>query len=138
MLLQGLSAEPDTLYFQGGKAKSPALATGLSLLLPGAGQMYNGKWGKSLIFLGTNGALAGTAAFYYIQYAQYRDLYGAVSKEAQQSLTIAKRVTWFSVAVYVYNIIDAYVDAHLSAFPDEHLILQPDPEMMGLRLSVVF
>ncbi|MDD3716670.1 MAG: DUF5683 domain-containing protein [Candidatus Marinimicrobia bacterium] len=133
-----LSAESDTLYYESGKMKSPALASGLSLFLPGAGQMYNGKWGKGLFFLGANGALAGTAAFYYIRYAQYKDLYGSGNSITQQSLTIAKRVTWFSAALYVYNIIDAYVDAHLSAFPDERLILQPDPEMPGLRLSLNF
>lgn len=129
---------PDTLYYEIGKMKSPALATGLSLILPGGGQMYNGKWAKGFIFLGANATLGGTAAYYYIQYAQYKDFYGADDARTQEALIYAKRLTWFSAALYVYNIIDAYVDAHLSAFPDERLILEPDPEMPGVRLSVKF
>lgn len=32
--------------------KSPALALGLSLMLPGAGQVYNGQWGKAGLMFG--------------------------------------------------------------------------------------
>jgi len=37
-------------------AKSSALAFGLSLLLPGAGQAYEGRWKSALIFLGVEAA----------------------------------------------------------------------------------
>jgi len=35
------------------KAKSPVLAWGLSFLMPGVGQFYNGDVGKGIVFLGT-------------------------------------------------------------------------------------
>ena len=133
-----LAAEADTLRFTPKKMKRPALATGLSAVFPGGGQMYNGKWAKSLVFLGAETGLAATAGYYYYGFAYYRDLYGENSVSAQSSLTTAKRFTWFFAAVWVYSLIDAYVDAHLSAFPDERLILEPDTDMRGLRLSYNF
>lgn len=130
--------EPDTLYYQQGKMKSPGLATFFSVLVPGTGQMYNGKWVKGSLFFTANTAVAGSAAYYYIRYAEYKNLYGTDNAITQEALIYAKRITWFSAAIYVYNIIDAYVDAHLSAFPDERFILEPNPENPGVRLSVKF
>lgn len=132
------AAASDTLYYEQGKMKSPGLATLFSVLVPGTGQMYNGKWVKGGLFFTANTAAAGSAAYYYIRYAEYKDLYGIDNVMTQEALIYAKRITWFSAAIYVYNIIDAYVDAHLSAFPDERLILEPNPENPGVRLSLNF
>ncbi len=138
MMFQSFAAEGDTLYYQCGKMKSPALALSLSFVLPGSGQVYNEKWGKGILFFTGNAALVGSTAYYYMQFGKNKDLYGLNDSRTQQSLLIAKRITWFSAALYVYNLIDAYVDAHLSAFPDEALILQPNPDMPGLRISMKF
>ncbi|MDZ7821633.1 MAG: hypothetical protein U5N26_07365 [Candidatus Marinimicrobia bacterium] len=121
--------EADTLRFTGKAMKSPALATGLSAVFPGGGQIYNGKWGKGLIFMSGECALGATAAYYYLDHSRY---------SSQASLDNAKRFTWFFAAVYVYSLIDAYVDAHLSAFPDERLILEPDERINGVQLSYIF
>lgn len=130
LILMHLSAaEPDTLRFQEGKMKSPALAIGLSMVFPGAGQMYNNKWFKGAIFLTAETGLALTAGYYYIAYN---------NDMTQESLSNAKQFTWFFAAVYAYSLIDAYVDAHLSAFPSERFILEPDPETNGVQLSYVF
>ncbi|MBN2781414.1 MAG: hypothetical protein JXR21_05580 [Candidatus Marinimicrobia bacterium] len=131
ILLSGtlLAMKPDTLAFRPEKMKSPGLAIGMSMVFPGAGQMYNGKWVKGLVFLGAETGL-GAAAYYY-----YRDHY--VNGTAA-SLETAKPLTWFFAAVYVYSLMDAYVDAHLSAFPDDRLILEPDPATNGIKLSIAF
>ena len=70
----------DTLYYEPAPMKSPAVAMGLSLILPGAGQAYNNKWGKGLIFFGAQSALAGTAAYYYYSYFSFKDLYGEMPR----------------------------------------------------------
>lgn len=121
--------EADSLFVDTEKIKSPALAVGLSAVFPGGGQMYNNKWGKGLIFLGGESALGFTATYYYLDH---------YLTSSQLSLDNAKRFSWFFAAVYVYSLIDAYVDAHLSAFPEERLILEPDNRINGLQLSYMF
>jgi O-antigen/teichoic acid export membrane protein len=128
----------DTLYYTAKTMKKPALAIGLSAVLPGAGQVYNNKYVKSAVIFSAQSALAGTAAYFYYSYFTFREQYGESATVTKEALTYAKQVTWFSAAVYVYNLIDAYVDAHLSNFPDERLILEPDPKMNGVRLSYKF
>ncbi|MBW6458480.1 MAG: hypothetical protein K0B52_04875 [FCB group bacterium] len=128
----------DTLYYQAEPMKKPALAIGLSAVLPGAGQAYNNKWGKSVIFFTAQSALAGTTAYFYYSYVSFKDQYGESAAVTREALTYAKQMTWFSAALYVYNLIDAYVDAHLSNFPDERLILEPDPKINGIQLSYIF
>jgi Family of unknown function (DUF5683) len=126
--------EPDTLVAFQGKMRSPTLAIGLSAVFPGGGQLYNQKWLKSGIFMGAELALGGIAAYYY--YDHNIDIDPTVT--ADQALANAKQFTWFFAAVYVYSLMDAYVDAHLSAFPNERLILEPDPKINGLQLSYQF
>ena len=78
--------------------------------------------------------MGGIAAYYY--YDHNIDIDPTLS--ADQALANAKQFTWFFAAVYVYSLMDAYVDAHLSAFPNERLILEPDPKINGLQLSFQF
>lgn len=129
-----LAEEPDTLIVFQGKMRSPVLAIGLSMVFPAGGQLYNQKWIKGGIFMGAELALGGYAAYHYLDYYNNIDA-GITSAEA---LSTAKQFTWFFAAVYVYSLMDAYVDAHLSAFPDEKLILEPDPKINGVQLSYQF
>ncbi|MCK5817538.1 MAG: hypothetical protein KAH15_05995 [Candidatus Marinimicrobia bacterium] len=129
-----LADEPDTLVVFQGKMKSPALAVGLSAIFPGGGQLYNGKYLKSSIFMGTEIALGGYAVYHYLDY--YNDIDANIT--STEALSTAKQFTWFFAAVYIYSLMDAYVDAHLSAFPNERLILEPDPKINGIQLSYEF
>lgn len=126
--------EPDTLIAFQGKMRSPALAISLSAVFPGGGQLYNQKWLKSGIFMGAELALGGIAAYHYYNHAHDIDY----SMFQGEPLATAKQFTWFFAVVYVYSLMDAYVDAHLSAFPNERLILEPDPKNNGLQLSFQF
>ncbi len=139
------TAKIDTLPSGYSPKKSPALAMGLSALVPGAGQVYNESYWKIPIILGFEAYFASewlnnnrnyhdfqrryTAALlandpnasYYKdtrdQYHQFRDTY-----------------TWYFFILYVINIADAYVDASLYDFnvgPD--LSLRVLPPAMGPR-----
>jgi len=126
--------EPDTLVSYQGKMKSPALAVGLSAIFPAGGQLYNHKWIKGGIFTGAELALGGYAVYHYLDY--YNDIDPNIT--SANALSTAKQFTWFFAAVYIYSLMDAYVDAHLSAFPNERLILEPDPKINGIQLSYQF
>jgi hypothetical protein len=108
--------------------KSPAMAVGLSAVLPGAGQFYNESYWKVPIVMG----LGGYFVYEWIKndnLAQdYRDLYEA-SKTPEdpdgntQYLAIRDfykdqrdTFTWYFAILYVANLLDAYVDANLYDF----------------------
>ncbi len=130
-----LSAEEsDSLSIFQGKKRSPGLAIGLSMVFPAGGQFYNQKWIKGTVFMGAELALGGYAAYHYLDY--YNNIDATIT--SAEALATAKQFTWFFAAVYVYSLMDAYVDAHLSAFPNERLILEPDPKINGIQLSYQF
>ena len=130
-----MAEKPDTLGVFQGKMRSPLLATGLSIVFPAGGQLYNQKWIKATVFIGAEVALGGIAAYHYYNHVNNINttLFGD-----DDPLSTAKQFTWFFAAVYVYSLMDAYVDAHLSAFPNERLILEPDPKINGIQLSYQF
>ncbi len=82
------------------KIKNPNVAWKLSLI-PGMGQLYNEKYVKSVAFI-----LAGTYAYH-------------MRSEFASSEQIGKRNTysWWMFGLYVWGMLDAYVDAQLSTFP---------------------
>lgn len=115
-------------------ALAPAKAAFFSAVLPGLGQAYNGKyWKIPLVY-----AALGTGVYFYIDnnnaYHRYRDAYkrrlagytddefqGLLSNEtlieAQKQTQRQKELSLLiTVGIYVLNIIDANVDAHLQQF----------------------
>lgn len=109
--------------------RSPWLAVGLSALLPGAGQFYNGSYWKVPILL----ALTGYFGYEYYdndkKYRDFRDRYAASQTfenqyigdenlKAEREFYRNQRndFVWYFAIVYVVNLIDAYVDAHLFDF----------------------
>ncbi len=114
--------------------KSPIAAMTYSVVFPAGGQFYNDKWLKGSIFMGTELAFGGIAAYnYYLNSRGVTEPFLAIS---QTSLSNAKAYTWIFAAAYVYSIMDAYVDAHFSYFPSEKLILEPDSDINGFQLSM--
>lgn len=124
---------------------APATAAFYSAVLPGLGQAYNGKyWKIPLVYAGL-----GIGVYFVIdnqqQYDRYRDAYkrrlagydddefqGLLSEEAlieaQKHYQRQKEISIFvTVAIYVLNIIDANVDAHLQQFNvSKDLSLKPN------------
>ena len=130
------------------KEHSPHKASIYSAIMPGAGQVYNKKYWKIPIVYA---ALGSTIYFTYDngqKYKQYRDAF-LVRKEGKideydgvysdsQLITIMgyyernKELSIImTVAVYILNIVDASVDAHLFDFDvSEDLSLNTTPKLI--------
>ena len=148
----------------------PAKAAFYSAVLPGLGQAYNKKYWKIPIVY----AAIGTGLYFYLDnnklYKQYRNAYkrrlaGFTDDEfygpgdtpflsdealirAQRTLKRNKELSMLvTVGLYVLNIIEANVDAHLLQYNlDENLALKPfmdfnnpnDTTQIGLSLNIKF
>lgn len=126
--------------------KSPKKATLLSALLPGAGQVYNGKaWKVPLIYGGiiTDAYFIG---FNNRRYNSFKDALSAFDEGVRNEFpslnrdALVRNVDFWRRnrdicillmgAIYALNIIDANVDAHLSGFEiTDDLALKVEPHM---------
>ena len=79
--------------------RNPEIAQKLGFI-PGAGQFYNGEYFKGAFIIAS-------------------EIY-SISMINKFSSNIVKRNSfiWLSVGIYIYSVIDAYIDAELSSFPD--------------------
>ena len=108
--------------------KSPWVALGLSAVLPGAGQVYLGQWYKVPIIVGGIGA-ALTGAF--IQNNRYLYTSDSVNNQKLRGDTATAlryerarefyrddrdKFYIYAAIVYIANLIDAYIAAHLYDF----------------------
>ncbi|MFV8226505.1 DUF5683 domain-containing protein [Christiangramia aquimixticola] len=131
-------------------ALAPAKAAFYSAVLPGLGQAYNGSYWKIPIAYGG----LGTGVYFYLkndeQYDRYRDAYknriagrpdefeGRITTagliRAQEIYQKNKEISILvTVGVYILNIIDANVDAHLRQFNvDEDLSVRPNMDFDAL------
>ncbi len=125
---------------------NPQRALWLSLVLPGAGQIYNRKYWKLPLFYG--GFLGCTYAFLwnqqmYMDYSQayldimdddpltnsFRNQFKTVFKNRKDRYRRYRDLSAFTfIGVYLLSVVDAYVDAQLSVFdisPDLSLQVTP-------------
>ncbi len=124
--VKGAKVIVDTGHFH--MQRSPMLALGLSAILPGAGQIYTGGWYKApFIVAGIVGCFIGA----YIQNGRYQvdidsvnnqlargDTYNADRYTAQREFYRDDRDKFYIYAglVYIANLLDAYISAHLFDF----------------------
>lgn len=122
---------------------APAKAAFLSAIVPGLGQAYNKRYWKIPIVVGA----IGTGIYFYsdnnTKYHRYRDAYkiriaGGKDEFPEYSNTtlISAQKTFqrnrdlsvlITIGLYVLNIVDANVDAHLMQFNiNDNLTLHPD------------
>lgn len=131
-------------------ALAPAKAAFYSAILPGLGQAYNGSYWKIPLAYGG----IGTGVYFYLnndkEYDKYRDAYkdrlagrpdefqGRISTNglirAQEFYQKNKEISILvTVGVYILNIIDANVEAHLRQFNvDEDLSVKPNMDFNAL------
>jgi len=131
--IENLNATPNEL-----KIISPTKAGLYSALLPGLGQMYNRKYWKIPIVLGAIGTGVGITIWNDNQYKRYRKAFvaslngqehefsnipGITSEVLGRTQDRAKRQRDYAIAitaaVYILNIIDAVVDAHLAPMKND-------------------
>ena len=99
-----LALSQSSKYSDSTKVRVPSYAWKLSFI-PGLGQIYNREYLKAAAFIGSE--------------------YWAVSRfiEFKNEGRIALRNTyaWWIFGLFVWNVLDSYVDAHLSTFPSKRL-----------------
>jgi hypothetical protein len=131
-----LTDEPDTIFVM---EKSPWLAVLQSAVVPGLGQIYNESYIKAPI-------IWGTAALLIYGWVYNDDLYSDYSILFQQSQDDRYRkfrnfyrdqrdlFTIYMGLVYLLNLVDAYVDAHLFDFNVEEDFMTKIP-MFNLKIN---
>ena len=118
LFLISISVTQENGYIDSSKVRNPRLAWKLSAV-PGLGQLYNGKYLKAIGFVVAE--------------------YTAVNRfnEYKESNHIGLRNTyaWWIFGIYVWNILDAYVDAQLSTFPVKRLKSRNDVDSLSVPLE---
>ncbi len=119
-LLLALPADPSE---RGLDLRHPVLAAGLSAILPGAGQAYNGRWTDAAIALGFNAAFAGAT---YYSFAEL------------ESIPLGVVSATLLAGFYIGNITNAYVDAeaHNARAYDDHYAALLREHWARVRFSV--
>lgn len=129
----------DTIVLDSTKTKvhSPLKATLMSTFVPGLGQVYNKKYWKLPIIYGGIGTTLYFAFSNQTEYKRFKDAYliridtdstttdefdGILSPEdIRTNMDVYRRNRDFNILIasliYVFNIVDAAVDAHLFTFP---------------------
>lgn len=124
MASKGISQIDSTDY------KNPKVAVTLAALCPGAGQIYNEKWLKAVLVMGIDS--------YWIYKSVY---YHNLHKEdpgKQYYEDSRNKYIWYSFGGYIYGVVDALVDAHLSLFPQSDIVFYGDKKNYNLLLTIRF
>jgi len=119
--------------------KSPWKAILLSAIVPGLGQIYNESYLKAPIIWGIEGLLAAGWIFNHERYKDNRTLFNRTQIEDYRRIRDFYRdqrdlFTIYISLVYILNLVDAYVDAHLFDFTVEEDFFTRMP-MLGFRLN---
>ena len=141
------------------KTKSPTKASIYSALLPGAGQVYNGKYWKAPLVYASLGNALYIAYWHKKEYLHYREAFefrtdgneettdAYVDIYTESNLVTIKNYHQkyrdlgyiITAGVYLLNIIDASVDAHLFNFNvNENLALEVKPTVSSFQNNNVF
>ena len=94
----------DLEYIDSTKVRNPRLAWKLSVI-PGMGQLYNGKYIKAIGFMG----------------AEYFAVNRFIELKNENRIGLRNTYGWWVFGLFVWNMLDAYVDAQLSTFPIKRL-----------------
>lgn len=124
MVSKGISQIDSTDY------KNPKVAVAFATLCPGAGQIYNEKWLKAALVVGIDG-------YWIYKSFHYHDLH-LEDPDKQYYEDSRNKYIWYSVGGYIYGIVDALVDAHLSGFPEGDIVFYGDNKNYNLFLTIRF
>lgn len=142
-----LSVDTLASYDTLAKVHNPIKAAWLSAILPGAGQFYNKKYWKLPILYAGVGACVYFIRFNHHEYTVYRDVlinrrenpdgtdqftgfYNNDQVRTLRDFYLRNRdfTVILSLLLYIGNIVDAHVDAHLMTFDvSDNLVLRATP-----------
>ena len=105
-------------YIDSTMIRNPEAAWKLGFI-PGLGQLYNGKYLKSF------GFVIGE----YIAVSRFDEFMKA------DRIGLRNTYAWWIIGLYVWNILDAYVDAQLSTFPVKRLKSRSDVDSLSVPLE---
>jgi hypothetical protein len=127
-------ANPAKTDSVGTVVRSPRGAMLRSLMVPGWGQFYNGKWFKAMLAAGGEIGLI-TNAVIQNQYATR-----ATTKLEKEFYQDNRRLAlWWLGAVVLYSIADAYVDAQLNSFDESpNLTFYSDKKSLRVAFCLYF
>ena len=91
-------------YIDSTKIRNPGLAWKLAII-PGMGQLYNGKYIKAIGFMS----------------ADYFAVSRLIELKTENRIGLRNTYGWWVFGLFVWNMLDAYVDAQLSTFPIKRL-----------------
>ena len=91
-------------YIDSTKVRDPGIAWKLGVL-PGLGQIYNGKYVKAMGFIGAE----------YFAVTRFMEL------KNKNRIGLRNTYACWVFGLFVWNILDSYVDAHLSTFPEKRI-----------------
>ena len=94
----------ESKYIDSTKVRNPGLAWKLGVI-PGMGQLYNGKYIKAIGFMG----------------AEYFAVKRFIELNNENRIGLRNTYGWWVFGLFVWNMLDAYVDAQLSTFPIKRL-----------------
>ena len=94
----------DLEYIDSTKVRNPRLAWKLGVI-PGMGQLYNGKYIKAIGFMS----------------AEYFAVSRLIELKTENRIGLRNTYGWWVFGLFVWNMLDAYVDAQLSTFPIKRL-----------------
>ena len=135
---EGDLPQPDTLVIVAREPKSPTKALMFSLVLPGLGQAYNGKYWKIPIVWGALGISAYTVMYNSRQYEgalrnyieEESDDNERIDKGWKRNMELSYIVT---ILIYGLQLLDAYVDANLHTWDvNDNLALGISPSLQPL------
>jgi hypothetical protein len=130
--------------------KSPWLAVGLSAAVPGVGQIYDERYWKAPVIWGVGGYWVYEWIKQNDKYTEFRDRYQASLSESGGGNSRFRdlrdfyhderdRFAWFLGGLYLLNLVDAYVGAHLYDFDVGPSLSQNDHSPApGIRASIRF
>tara|TARA_B100000029_G_C17607696_1_gene968038 strand:+ start:1251 stop:1649 length:399 start_codon:yes stop_codon:yes gene_type:complete len=96
------------------KVKSPKQAVKYSII-PGGGQLYNEKPIKAILILGSE---LWMIYQFQINKNSFTNWNYSFSKSKEYYRDNRNKYAWYTFFVYIYNLVDALVDSHLSTYND--------------------
>ncbi|OGU67589.1 MAG: hypothetical protein A2W30_05485 [Ignavibacteria bacterium RBG_16_36_9] len=115
------NSPPDTVFIM---QKSPWGAVARSAVIPGLGQFYNESYWKIPVIWGVGALFISGWVYNNNLYKDYKDLFIETGNNTYLSYRDFYRdqrdnFTIYLVLLYILNLVDAYVDAHLYDFTVE-------------------